>query len=248
MQFAHVFAGVPVADLDSALRWYERLLGRAPDMIPHRDEAVWHLTSDASIYVVVDPARAGTALLTLAVGDLERDLARVAEHGIPTRRIEARGSQPAKATLTDPAGNLISVFEAPAGSPDTRAPGAGGERLRYSRVMNPDDLRRLGALGSEVRVASGQMLIERGQYGAGLFVILEGTVEVEASEGTKDLGPGAVVGERALLSAPGARTARVRATSDLRVLAVDRLEIERLCADDPDFASRLRGDESPGSG
>ena len=108
--------------------------------------------------------------------------------------------------------------------------------------MNPDDLRRLGELGSEVRIASGQMLIERGQYGAGLFVILEGTVVVEASEGTRDLGPGAVVGERALLSEPGARTARVRATSELRVLAVDRAEIERLCVDDSAFASRLTDD------
>jgi hypothetical protein len=122
MQFAHVFAGVPVTDLGSALHWYERLLGREPDMIPHRDEAVWHLTSDASIYVVVDAARAGTALLTLAVGDLERDRARLAEHGIPSRLVEGRGGQPAKATLTDPAGNLISVFEAPSAPADTEAP------------------------------------------------------------------------------------------------------------------------------
>jgi CRP-like cAMP-binding protein len=114
--------------------------------------------------------------------------------------------------------------------------------------MNPDDLRRLGELGTEVRMASGQMLIERGQYGAGLFVILEGTVVVEASEGTKALGPGAVVGERALLTETGARTARVRATSDLHVLAVDRAEIERLCADDPAFASRLAANETTSPG
>lgn len=93
--------------------------------------------------------------------------------------------------------------------------------------------------GSELGVASGQMLIEQGQPGAGLFVLLEGTVVVEAPEGTRHLGPGALLGERALLSADGTRTARVRATSDLRVLAVDRAAVDRLCAEDPAFAERL---------
>jgi CRP-like cAMP-binding protein len=70
-------------------------------------------------------------------------------------------------------------------------------------------------------------------------VILEGTALVEAPEGTRELGPGTLVGERALLSEEGLRTARVRATSDLRVLAVDRLQFERLCADDDSFAQRV---------
>jgi glyoxylase I family protein len=119
MQFAHVFVGVPVADLGPAVRWYELLLGRVPDMLPRVDEAVWHLTDDASIYVVLDAARAGTALLTLAVTDLERERARLAEQGIPSRLAEARAGQPPKAIITDPAGNLINVFE-------TTAVGAAG--------------------------------------------------------------------------------------------------------------------------
>jgi CRP-like cAMP-binding protein len=106
--------------------------------------------------------------------------------------------------------------------------------------MNADDLRRLETVGSEADVAAGQVLVERGQHGAGLYVILEGTVLVEAPEGTRELGPGAVIGERALLSADGTRTARVRTTTHARVLAVDRVEFERLCADDATFARRLR--------
>jgi CRP-like cAMP-binding protein len=108
--------------------------------------------------------------------------------------------------------------------------------------MNAEDLRLLETVGGEAEVAAGQVLIERGQHGAGLYVILEGTVVVEAPEGTRELGPGASIGERALLSADGKRTARVRATSDVRVLAVDRAEFERLCADDPTFALRLTED------
>ena len=108
--------------------------------------------------------------------------------------------------------------------------------------MNADDLRLLQTVGAEAEVAAGQVLIERGQAGTGLYVILEGTVIVEAPEGTRDLGPGTFIGERALLSADGIRTARVRASSDLRVLAVDRIEFERLCVDDPAFARRLTDD------
>jgi CRP-like cAMP-binding protein len=111
--------------------------------------------------------------------------------------------------------------------------------LRYSPAMNADDLRRLREVGAEEEVVAGQTLIERGQYGAGLFVVLEGTVVVEAPEGTRELGEGAVVGERALLSEDGLRTARVRAASDVRVLAVDRVEFERLCASDDSFAHRI---------
>jgi CRP-like cAMP-binding protein len=100
-------------------------------------------------------------------------------------------------------------------------------------------IRLLETVGAEAEIAAGQVLIERGQPGAGLYVILEGTVVVEAPEGTRQLGPGAFIGERALLSVDGLRTARVQATSDVRVLAVDRIEFERLCADDPAFARRL---------
>jgi CRP-like cAMP-binding protein len=105
--------------------------------------------------------------------------------------------------------------------------------------VNDDDMRCLEAVGSEVTFPSGHVLIERGQHGGGLFVILEGTVVVEAPEGNVDFGSGSIIGERALLSPAGRRAARVRATSDLRVLAVDRREFERLCADDTAFAERV---------
>jgi CRP-like cAMP-binding protein len=105
--------------------------------------------------------------------------------------------------------------------------------------MDAEDLRRLEECGSESEIPAGQVLIERGQHGSGLFVILEGTVVVEAPEGGIEFGPGSIIGERALLSDAGRRAARVRATTALRVIAVDRQKVERLCADDAAFASRL---------
>ena len=105
--------------------------------------------------------------------------------------------------------------------------------------MSPEDLRMLETVGTESRLAAGHVLIERGQYGTGLYVVLEGTVLVEAPEGTRELGPGECIGERALLSLDGKRTARVTAVEDVRVLAVDRVAFERLCASDPAFELRL---------
>jgi CRP/FNR family transcriptional regulator, cyclic AMP receptor protein len=106
-------------------------------------------------------------------------------------------------------------------------------------VVDEDDLRKLEALGSELSFGAGQMLIERGKPGTGLYVVREGHIVVEAPEGTRELGPGSVVGERALLSADGTRTARVRALTHGVVVAVERAEVDRLCAEDPEFAERL---------
>jgi CRP/FNR family transcriptional regulator, cyclic AMP receptor protein len=105
--------------------------------------------------------------------------------------------------------------------------------------MDEDDLRKLEAMGSELTFGAGQVLIERGKPGTGLYVVREGHIVVEAPEGTRELGPGSVIGERALMSADGLRSARVRALTHGVVIAVDRAQVDRLCADDPDFAERL---------
>jgi CRP-like cAMP-binding protein len=105
--------------------------------------------------------------------------------------------------------------------------------------VNEDDLRRLAAVGTETEVPAGQVLVERGQPGSGLYVILEGTVTVEAPEGRHDLGEGTVIGERSLVSIDGLRTARVRARSDVRVLAVTRSAFESLAVDDAELARRV---------
>jgi CRP-like cAMP-binding protein len=105
--------------------------------------------------------------------------------------------------------------------------------------VDEDDLRKLEAAGSELSFGAGQMLIESGKPGTGLYVVLEGKIVVEAPEGTRELGPGAVVGERALLSEDGTRSARVRALTFGRVVAVDRADVDRLCTEDPGFADRL---------
>ena len=72
-----------------------------------------------------------------------------------------------------------------------------------------------------------------------MFVLEEGEAIVEAPEGTRQLGPGDIFGERALLGEGIERSARVRAQTDVRCLAIARPEIERLLAEDPRVAQRL---------
>ena len=50
--------------------------------------------------------------------------------------------------------------------------------------VDEEDLRKLEAVGSELAFGAGQMLIERGKPGTGLYVVLEGKIVVEAPEGT----------------------------------------------------------------
>ena len=106
--------------------------------------------------------------------------------------------------------------------------------------LEDTELDLLAAATSEFEAPAGQALIERGRPGSGLFVLEEGQAIVEAPEGRRALGPGDVFGERSLLGGDLERTARVRAETDVRCLAIARPEIERLLAADPRVADRLR--------
>jgi CRP-like cAMP-binding protein len=106
--------------------------------------------------------------------------------------------------------------------------------------LDDAQLDRLAAATSEFDAPAGQALIERGRPGSGIFVLEEGHAIVEAPEGTHQIGPGDVFGERALLGEDITRTARVRAETAVRCLAIARPELERLLAEDPRVADRLR--------
>jgi CRP-like cAMP-binding protein len=106
--------------------------------------------------------------------------------------------------------------------------------------LDDEQLDRLASYTSEFVAPAGQALIERGRPGSGIFVLEEGEAIVEAPEGKRKIGPGDVFGERSLFGEDNERTARVRAETDVRCLAISRPEIERLLAEDPRVADRLR--------
>jgi hypothetical protein len=99
-----------VADL-GAVAWYTRLLGRPADIVPNDDEVMWRLADAAWLYVVRDARRAGHALVTLCVADLDLAVAGIAARGITGGPVEIIGDAGRKATFTDDEGNAISFIE-----------------------------------------------------------------------------------------------------------------------------------------
>jgi hypothetical protein len=71
-------------------------------------------------------------------------------------------------------------------------------------------------------IAKGNVLIEQGAAGDEMFLVLDGTLAVEVDgQPVAQVGPGAIIGERAVLE-KGSRTATVRAMTACRVVRVPR--------------------------
>jgi len=111
--FVHLFTGMPVADYGSSLHWYERLLGRPPDVIVAENEAMWQVVDGGWIYVVGDASRAGQGQLTLFVDDLEKYRSAVTQRGITVEPIHAGDGGVRVVVLADPARNRITIGENP---------------------------------------------------------------------------------------------------------------------------------------
>jgi hypothetical protein len=86
-------------------------LGRPADIIVNDDEVMWRIAEGAWLYLIRDPGRAGQALVTLAVPDLDSTIAEIARQGLghpPIETIEGAGW---KASVLDPEGNQVNFIE-----------------------------------------------------------------------------------------------------------------------------------------
>jgi len=105
--------------------------------------------------------------------------------------------------------------------------------------LDDDALEAIAGAANEVEAPPGRPLIQPGMAGSGMFFIVEGTAVVETKHGEVELGPGQFFGELALMKPDAIRTARVRAGTPLRCLALDRASFRRLVATNPDVAAAL---------
>ncbi len=87
-----------------------------------------------------------------------------------------------------------------------------------------------------VPIKQGATLVEQGEQGHEMYVLLDGVLAVEVDAvPVAQVGPGAVLGERALLE-EGRRTATLRAETACKVAAVSGADV------DPELLSRLAAD------
>lgn len=114
-------------------------------------------------------------------------------------------------------------------------------RVPLFAELDEDELRLVAAAMQERSFRAGESVTVEGAAGDGFFVVEAGEAEVSVDgEPRGTVGPGDHVGEIALLLGAG-RTATVRATSELRCLALAPLDFRELVEGNPTIAWKLLG-------
>ncbi len=124
----HLFAGVPVSDLDASIDWYTRFFGRPPNSRVG-EEILWEIDAHAWLFIEPNAARAGAGRITLAVAELDALLERLAAQRIVHESIETYSNGVRHVKIPDPDGNAIALAEPPdAASALPRSAGTGASR------------------------------------------------------------------------------------------------------------------------
>ena len=110
----HLFAGVPVSDLDRSTEWYARFFGRPADTRVG-DEVLWEIDEHGWLFIEPKPERAGGGRITLAVSGLDALLDRLAAAGIEHEPVETYSNGVRHVWIPDPDGNALAFAEAPEG-------------------------------------------------------------------------------------------------------------------------------------
>lgn len=102
------------------------------------------------------------------------------------------------------------------------------------------ELETLDRLATTIYVAEGKEIMRVGGYGNECFVVIDGEFAVQRDETTIIVGPGAVIGELALLTMKP-RTATVTATVDSSVYVLTRSEFAAMLDECPGLARHVLG-------
>jgi hypothetical protein len=110
MSIINAIASVAVRDLNSAIKWYEAVLRKAPSK-PMSEVAEWGFERGGWLQVYQLPERAGYGSFTLAVSNVEEEVTRLKKLNIDTS--QRTSSEKVKTLMiTDTDGNHIAFAEA----------------------------------------------------------------------------------------------------------------------------------------
>lgn len=111
MPIRNAIASLAVRDLESAFRWYERLLGRPADSRPMAEVAEWKFEGGGWLQLYQLAERAGHGSVTLAVSDIEEQAAHLRQCGISIGE-RTSGQKVKTIMITDQDGNHLAFAEA----------------------------------------------------------------------------------------------------------------------------------------
>jgi CRP-like cAMP-binding protein len=117
------------------------------------------------------------------------------------------------------------------------------ERVELFRSMPPDARQALSRALRSHHVSAGEWLFRQGDPGDALYIVRSGRLELVASNADSDVvvrlrGPGAVIGELALLDG-GQRATSARALRDSQLWRLDRTDFTTLRGTEPSLDDGL---------
>jgi CRP/FNR family cyclic AMP-dependent transcriptional regulator len=113
------------------------------------------------------------------------------------------------------------------------------QRVPLFSGFDEGDLRRVADMSRIVEAPAGTVITQIGEPGDSFFVIIDGTVAVRTPVGAgSQLHPGDFFGEMSLLDGEP-RSATIVATTEIRLLIVERTQFWRLLEETPDLIRRI---------
>jgi CRP-like cAMP-binding protein len=113
------------------------------------------------------------------------------------------------------------------------------QRVPLFSGFNEDELHRIAELSRIVEVPEGTVITKIGDAGDAFFIIIDGVAGVRTPVGAgSQLQPGDCFGEMSLIDGE-LRSATIVATTDVRLLVVDRSHFWRLLDETPELIRRI---------
>ena len=113
------------------------------------------------------------------------------------------------------------------------------KRIPLFSDASDEELKKVAVFAEAKEVEEGKTLIKEGGFSNALMAIEEGTAEVTRDgEHVADLGPGDVFGEAGMLD-DSQRSAKVTATSRVKVISMGHFEVKRLKKNAPGVYARI---------
>ena len=120
-----------------------------------------------------------------------------------------------------------------------KSPNSPYRNFAFAESATDNDLQRLDALSTAVDIPAGRVLMQQGEFGNEVMLLVAGELIVERDGAMiAVVTPGAAVGEQAvILNAP--RNATVRAATDVTILAMTRAEFNTVLEECPAIARNI---------